>query len=55
MKPHGFAAFLADLAIHLLVACVVAFLVRAVVRAARPTGAIEHYLAARIARAGFGL
>ncbi|HEX3843101.1 MAG TPA: hypothetical protein VHV80_01970 [Steroidobacteraceae bacterium] len=54
MKPHGLVAFLADLAIHLLVACVVAFLVFAVLRAVRPMGAIEHHLAATIARAGFG-
>ena len=54
MKPYGLAAFVADLALHLLVACVVAFLVFAVLRAVRPMGAIEHHLAAKIARADFG-
>jgi len=52
MKPNGLVAFMADLAVHLLVACVVAFLVFAALRAARPMGAIEHHLSARIIRAG---
>ncbi len=54
MKPYGLAAFVADLAVHVLVACVVALLVFAVLRAVRPMGAIEHHLAAKIARADFG-
>lgn len=45
---------MADLVVHLLVACVVAFVVSAAVRATRPMGVIEHHLAARIDRAGFG-
>jgi hypothetical protein len=51
MKPYGLAALVADLALHVLVACVVAFLVCAVLRALRPMGAIEHHLAAKIAGA----
>lgn len=54
MKLNGLAAFIADLVAHLLVACVVAFLVFAALRAARPMGVIEHCLAARIDRADFG-
>jgi hypothetical protein len=54
MKASGLAAFAADLAIHLLVACVVALLVFAVLRAFRPMGAIEHDLAVKITRAAFG-
>jgi hypothetical protein len=42
------------LALHLLVACVVAFLVFSVLRAVRPMGAIGHDLAAKIARADLG-
>jgi hypothetical protein len=53
MKPNGLAAFMADLVVHLLVACVVAFLIFAALRAVRPMGVIEHHLAARIDRAGF--
>ena len=51
MKPNGLAAFMADLAVYLLVAWVVALLVSAVPRVARPVGAMEHHLAARIVRA----
>jgi hypothetical protein len=41
-------------AVHLLVAGVVALLVFAVLRVARPMAAIEHHLAARIVRASLG-
>ncbi len=54
MKPNGLAAYMADLAVHLLVAGVVAFSVFAVLRVARPIGAMEHHLAARIVRASLG-
>lgn len=54
MKPHGFAALLADLAIHLVVVCVVVFLVFGILRAAHSMGAIEHQLVAKITRAGPG-
>jgi hypothetical protein len=54
MKLRDLAAFVANLATYALAACAVAFLVLAVLHAARPIGAIEHHLAAKIARAGFG-
>jgi hypothetical protein len=54
MKARGLAAFAADFAIHLLVACVVALLVFGVMRAVRPMDAIEHHFAAKITRAAFG-
>jgi hypothetical protein len=53
-ETNGLAAFMADLVVHLLVACVVAFLIFAALRAVRPMGVIEHHLAGRIDRAGFG-
>lgn len=46
MKPNGLAAYMADLAVHLLVGCVVAFLVFAALRATRAMVVIEHQLAA---------
>jgi hypothetical protein len=54
MKPDGLVAFMTDLALHLLVAGAVAFLVVAVLRVVRPMGAIERHLGARIAWASLG-
>jgi len=38
MKPNGLVAFMTDLALHLLVAGAVAFMVVAVLRVVRPMG-----------------
>ena len=54
MKPNGLAAFIEDLALHLVVGCVVAFLVFAIMRSVHPVGAIEHELAAGVVRAASG-